>query len=96
MLPSMGAAATGASPVLPSGTSAAAAVVIVAVVLVEGLLLVEDAALLGALPVEELIVHRSLLPRYLLLGPPELENQGFGLLLPLLRRNRGGGSLFQG
>lgn len=90
----MGAAAAGVSYVLPCGTSATAAVV-VAVVLVEGLLLVEDAALLGALPIEELVVHRPLLPRYFLLAPTELENQGFGRLLPLLRRG-GGGRLFQG
>ena len=56
----------------------------VAVVFVEGLLLVEDAALLGALPLHELVVHGALLPRHLLLLAFELEDQGFPLLLLLL------------
>ena len=42
-------------------------VVLVAVVVFEGLLLVENAALLGTLLLHELVVHRALLPRHLLL-----------------------------
>lgn len=49
---------------------AAAGGLVVAAVLVEGDLLVEYAALLRALAAEALVVHRPLLPRHLLLGPP--------------------------
>ena len=51
-----------------------AATVVIAVVLVEGLLLVEDAAFLGALAIKELVVDGPLFPRHLLLGPLEAEN----------------------
>jgi hypothetical protein len=64
-------------------------VVLVAVVVLEGLLLVENAALLGTLLLHELVVHRALLPRHLLL-PVELEDQRLRLLLlwRLLRGRR--------
>ena len=48
--------------------------VVVTVVLVEGLLFVEDAALLGAFLLEELVVDGAFLPRDLLL--PAVESQG--------------------
>lgn len=46
----------------------------VAVIFVKGLLLVEDAAFLGALAVEKFVVNGALLPRDLLLGAGEAEN----------------------
>ena len=57
---------------------------VVAAILIEGDLLVEDAALLGALATEALVVNRPLLPRHLLLGPP-LQTQQHRLR----RRRRG-------
>lgn len=62
--------------------------VLVAVVLVEGLLLVEDAALLGALPVEELVIDSALLPGDLLLGSPEAQDERLLRRLRLPRRRR--------
>ena len=61
-------------------------VVIIAIVLVKGLLFVEDAALLGALPLEELVVDSALLPCHLLLGiQPQHQRRLLLLLLGLLR-----------
>lgn len=54
-------------------------VVIIAIVFIEGLVLVEDAALFGALLLHKLIVHRSLLPGNLLLLPIQPQNQRFRL-----------------
>lgn len=70
-----GAASTAAAAACPlagvPGRAPAAAVgVVVAAILVEGDVLVEDAALLGALAAEGLVVHRPLLPGHLLLRPP--------------------------
>uniref|UniRef100_A0A0E0DP41 Uncharacterized protein n=1 Tax=Oryza meridionalis TaxID=40149 RepID=A0A0E0DP41_9ORYZ len=60
------ASAAAACPLagVPGRAPAAAAAVglVVAAILVEGDLLVEDAALLGALAAEGLVVHRPLLP----------------------------------
>ena len=65
------AAAVGAlASISPRAPVPAAGALVVAAVLVEGDLLVEDAALLGALAAEALVVHRPLLPRHLLLAPP--------------------------
>lgn len=56
--------------------------VLIAIVLVEGLLFVKDAALLGALLLHELVVHSALLPRHLLLLLPfQTEDQALRLLL---------------
>ena len=41
--------------------------IVVAIVLVEGLVLVEDSAVLGGLPLEELVVDGAFLPRHILL-----------------------------
>lgn len=54
-------------------------VVIIAIVFIEGLVLVEDAALFGALLLHKLVVHRSLLPGNLLLLPIQPQNQRFRL-----------------
>lgn len=48
----------------------------VAVILVERFLLVEDAALLGTLALQELVVHGPFLPGHLLLRAGEAEDQG--------------------
>lgn len=48
----------------------------VAVILVKRFLLVEDAALLGALALQELVVHGPFLPGHLLLRAGEAEDQG--------------------
>ena len=48
--------------------------VAVSIVVVEGLLLVEDAALLGALLLHELVVHGVFLPSHLLLLAVEAED----------------------
>lgn len=77
----------GPGPVIAAAFSARP-FVLVAVVLVEGLLLVEDAALLGALPVEELVIDCALLPGDLLLGSPEAEDEGLLRRLRLPRRRR--------
>ncbi|KAG6530188.1 hypothetical protein ZIOFF_012410 [Zingiber officinale] len=75
-------------PVMDAAFFSARPFVLVAVVLVEGLLLVEDAALLGALPVEELVIDCALLPCDLLLGPPEAEDERLLRRLRLPRRRR--------
>ena len=48
--------------------------VAVSIVVIEGLLLVEDAALLGALLLHELVVHGVFLPSHLLLLAVEAED----------------------
>ncbi|KAM2780962.1 hypothetical protein COP1_016038 [Malus domestica] len=65
--------------------------VIVAVVLVEGLLLVEDAALFGALLLHELVVHRPFLPRHLLLLPIQPQHHTFRLRRRCARVLKGDG-----
>uniref|UniRef100_A0A0D9W394 Uncharacterized protein n=1 Tax=Leersia perrieri TaxID=77586 RepID=A0A0D9W394_9ORYZ len=70
-------------------TAAAAGLVVVAAILVERDLLVEDAALLGALAAEGLVVHRPLLPRHLLLRPPR-QPQNHRLRRRRRRRRRRG------
>lgn len=62
------------------------ALFLVAVVLVEGLLFVEDTALLGALLLHELVVHSAFFPGHLFLLPVQLQRQDLRLLT--LRRRR--------
>ena len=82
-----GAAAAGALAGVPRRIPAAGVRLIVAAVLVEGHLLVEDAALFGALAAEGLVVHGPLLPRHLLRPPLQPQHQR----LRRRRRSRGGG-----
>lgn len=66
-------------------------VVFVTVIFVEGLLFMEDAALLRALLLHELVVHGALFPSHLLLLGVQAEDQGFRLLMPLSMGLRGWG-----
>uniref|UniRef100_A0A0A8Y4J0 Uncharacterized protein n=1 Tax=Arundo donax TaxID=35708 RepID=A0A0A8Y4J0_ARUDO len=66
--------------------AAAAGGLVVAAVLVEGDVLVEDAALLGALPAEALVVDRPLLPGHLLRPPGQPQHHR----PRRLRRRQGG------
>jgi len=78
------AAAAGAlASISPRALVPSAGGLIVPAVLVEGDLLVEDAALLGALAAEALVVHRPLLPRHLLAPPLQPQHHR------LRRRRRG-------
>ena len=86
------AAATGAlASISPRAAVPAAGGLVIAAVLIEGDLLVEDAALLGALAAEALVVHRPLLPRHLLAPPLQPQHHRLRRLRRGRRRGRGRG-----
>ena len=91
------AAAVGAlASISPRALVPSAGGLIVPAVLVEGDLLVEDAALLGALAAEALVVHRPLLPRHLLAPPLQPQHHRLRRLRRGRRRGRSQGGRRRG